>query len=256
MSYFGNGDYNSVLSLQLGNVNAGEAIKGTRHLFDNLHHSLYPFIKKDGINLHPNPETPDGVGLKSVCVPFKLPVLTLTYTRSDSKARAVENMMGRNTLTNSVAIETHRHLVIELRLSPDYFTIELVMSPSAWYDQQNLTGLLTVEKHRERLYRILSDMAGDYFFGFWGGIHLDDMHLNTVKLPSRKVLFQFLDTFAARRDWWRIGCWYKPQDPALHRETIVKEAIRTIGELYKVYDFILWKNTNNYISLYQKAAER
>ena len=255
MSYFSRDDYNNVLSLQLDDVKDDEAIKSTQRLFDNLHRSLYPQIKTDNLELHPNPELPDGVGLKSVCVPFHLPVLTLTYTRSASQSRIVENSMGRDTTSNSVEIESRHHLVIELRLSPDYFTIELVMSPAAWYDQQNLTGLLTVSKHREKLHQLLSKMDGEYSFGFWGGLHLDDMHLNTAKLPPKKVLFQYLDTFAPRRDWWRIGRWYKPDDPALHGDTIVKEANHTIGELYKIYDFILWKNANNYISLYQKTTK-
>ena len=50
--------------------------------------------------------------------------------------------MGKESGAQTGDVDTYRHPVIELRLTPDQFAIELILSPYAWLDQQNLIGKL------------------------------------------------------------------------------------------------------------------
>ena len=252
MMYFSQEHYASLVSLEI-DLHGDDSLQRLHKRLIDLHRALYPRMKQNGFALYPAPETPAGVRQDSACIPTPANTMTLTYMRSQAEAETVESMMGRDVLSAVKSIESHRHPVIELRLSPDHFTVELVVSPDAWYDQQNLIGKLSVSQHRNRFHQILSELTANYRVGFWSGIHLDDTHLNTDHMPPSSILYEYLNTFADRRDWLRIGRWYDPDDPILNADTIIDETLARVAELYALYTFISWSSNNNFHSLYQKA---
>lgn len=255
MLYFNQEHYASLVSLEI-DLHGNDSLQRLHKRLLDLHRTLYPQMKQNGFTLQPAPETPGGVRQDSACIPTPANTMTLTYMRSQAEAEMVESMMGRDALSAVESIESHRHPVIELRLSPDHFTVELVVSPDAWYDQQNLIGKLSVGQHRNRFHQILSALTADYLVGFWSGTHLDDTHLSTLRLPPSPILYEYLNTFADRRDWLRIGRWYAPDDPILEADTIVDEIFARVSELNELYRFISWTSNNNFHSLYQKAFKR
>lgn len=222
----------------------------------NLHAALYDRLRVNDWDLHPHPKKSSLITKNSATTgEAEAAVLTLSYFRSPQHTQTVESLMGIDTNHCADAGETFRHPVIELRLSPNYFAIELVLSPFAWWDQQNLVGKLEFDHHRDTLHHIIRHMSSEYYFGFWHGTHMKDMHLTTWELSHRRVFDEWMNTFAEGQDWLRIGMWYTPDDPALNAMNISNEATQRIGELYNLYDFMLWSSNNNFISFYEKRQK-
>ena len=255
MLYFTPDDYRNLVAAEVNDLLTESGLPRVHHRLLNLGQALSPRIKQRHFDLHLNPEIPGGVTRTSACAPLPEAVATLTYMRSAADARLVETAMGRDALSMAQHIEARRHAVIEVRLSPEQFVVELVVSPEAWYDQQNFFGKMSSGAHRDRFYDLLSALQGDYVLGFWRGIQLTDTHLSAAKLPPAPILFEYYDTFAPRRDWLRIGRWYDPEDSALQEDQIVGEVFRRIGELYALYIFIAWSDKNNFRSLYTRSLK-
>jgi hypothetical protein len=148
-------------------------------------------------------------------------------------------------------VDVNRHPVVELRLTPEHFTAELVLAPSAWWDQRNLIGKLSVSRHRETFRSLLQRMDGDYRFGFWDGIHLSDVHLTNRQLLRGSILEEWMSTFSDGQDWLRVGVWYEPEHPNLNAGTILSEITQRFSALYGLYNFMLWTSNNNFHSFYK-----
>jgi hypothetical protein len=257
MSFFSQDNQPSRLAAEAGSSEDSTGLQHLQQRLTDLHQALYPRFKKQDLDLHSDPNSPGGVGQKSATTPTETTAMTLIYMRPDSDAKIVESMMGRDALSmaDNINIESHRHPVIELRITPDYFTVELIVSPDAWYDQQNLIGKLSVKNHRDNLHQLFSELDEDYLLGFWHGVHLDDTHLNTSKLPPPRIFTEYLETFADRRDCLRAGHWYTLEDSMLQADHIVDEVFDRVQELYRLYTFIAWSNKNNFQSLYKKSLD-
>ena len=160
--------------------------------------------------------------------------------------------MGREAAGTSIELEARRHPVIELRLTPQYYSVELVLSPDAWWDQRNLLGKLSVERHRNTFYKLLQKLDDQARLGFWGGIHLSEMHLTVEKLTHVQMLAEWMETFAVGKDWFRAGIWYEIGHTALSEEQIAEETLRQVRALYPLYEQILWSSDNNFHRFYHK----
>jgi hypothetical protein len=178
--------------------------------------------------------------------------LTLPYLRSKEQGILVERLMGRD--NSDVSGDIYRHPVNELRITPENFAIELIMSPLSWWDQRNLIGKLAVARHRENMRGVLQRIDGDYRFGFWDGTHLSDMHLTSRQLLRGNILDEWMSTFSDGQDWLRVGVWYEPDDPALNDDRILSEVVGRVVALEKLYTFMLWTSNNNFQSFYRKTG--
>jgi hypothetical protein len=256
MTYFTKSDHLAVLSTQADSAQGNVALERIHKQMTQLHRELYPRLKKDSINLHPDSTVPAGVNLKTAATSFRSDVMTLTYMRSKAEAETAERLMGRDGLEIAHEIESHRHPVIEVRITPDNFVVELMMSPDAWCDQRNFVGKISIPQHRSRLYELFSDLKGDYKIGFWSGTHLSETHLTTTKLPPAHIFAEYFTTFAAGRDWFRMGSWFEPEADALSEDSIVATIYQNIRELYTIYDFLLWSGQNNFHTFYRKAVAK
>lgn len=252
MTYFQPDDFNAVLTIETGSTDEPQRV---HHKLVKLHRELYPRLKQHGIDLHPNTGVPGGVSAGSNATPFATPAMTLTYMRATSEASVVERVMGRE-VTHAGEINARLHPVLEIRIMPDSFAVECLVAPDAWYDQQNFAGKLSIHQHRIAFSRLLYAMEQQYCLGFWSGIYLNDMHLLTDRLPPAKILLEYMDTFAAGRDYIRVGKWYAPDDPLLDSANITGEILQRIKELYAIYDFILWTSNNNFHNFYNRALAR
>jgi hypothetical protein len=223
---------------------------------NNLHLALRDKLRMNDWDLHAHPVKSQVISTLSAAATVEPGnVLTLSYFRPYEQARLVESQMGIENGLSERDIVPSRHPVIELRLAPDYFAIELVLSPYAWWDQINFISKIELQRHRETLRRLFYRMDADYRFGFWGGEQLNDMHLTTWQILQGRVLDEWMDTFADGQDWLRLGVWYEPEAPCLSRDYIVHEATSRIGELYKLYEFLLWTSNNDYHKFYQKREK-
>jgi hypothetical protein len=249
MTYFTQENFTALLSAQSGNLGSEAGLQSTYNRLIELHQALYPRLRKHGFNLHTDALPQSRVLAESVSTLMSEETLTISYTRSLNQAQAVESIMGRED-----EIEPRRHPIIELRVTPYGFTIELIISPEAWCDQQNFVGKISIDQHRAAFSKLLAKLNGDYCFGFWGGTELSDMHLNTGKMPPARIVTDWLNTFAAGRDYLRVGHWYEPSDPALNAENIVSEVFNRVRDLYTLYDFIAWTSNNNFHHFYSKAV--
>jgi hypothetical protein len=220
--------------------------------FYNLHKALYDRIRNRHLDLYPHWQKSKIISNTSATSPAASDTLSLHYFRSLEQAQMVEKLMGIDSSPTQTEVYPYRHPVIELRLAPDHFAIELVLSPYALWDQQNLIGKLELERHRMTLRSLLRNMDTDYAFGFWEGTGFSDMHLTTWQLTHGKVMDEWMQTFADGQDWLRFGVWYEPEHTALDEDTIVTEAFARVSELYNLYDFMLWTSNNNFHSFYEK----
>jgi hypothetical protein len=231
-----------------------QPLQGIYEKFTELHNSLRRRMRDHNWDLHAHWDRAQMISARSAACGSRITGLTLPYFRSRDQAQLVERLMGRDGVGFHSSIDTHRHPVIELRLTPEHFAIELIVSPSSWWDQRNLIGKLSVTRHRDALRGLLQRMDGDYRFGFWDGIHLSDMHLTNRQLLRGSILDEWMSTFSDGQDWLRVGVWYATDDPMLEAPQIVSEIVGRVGALYTVYNFLLWTSNNNFQTFYKGTS--
>jgi hypothetical protein len=248
MTYFTESDY-QLLQNEL-DINTPKA-ETLREQMLNLHRQIYGRMTEYRINLFPNPETQTNVTQETLATPYpKTNTLSLIYTRSRAQAVAVENLMGRDGAGIIEDIRAQHHPAIEIRLSADYLAIELILAPTAWYDQQNLIGKLTFKQHRDSLHKLLEKLPKACVLGFWSGITPSDAHINLTRVPPKPLLYDFFDTFSAGRDWLRVGYWYQPNQEEVSANNINNTLLNHIQSLYRLYNFVTWTSDNNFRSFY------
>lgn len=247
MTYFTESDY-QLLQNEI-DINTPQA-HALREQMLNLHRQIYGRMTEYRINLFPNPETAHNLTQATLASPYpKSNTLSLIYMRSRAQAVAVENLMGRDGAGVIEEIRAQHHPAIEVRLSADYLTVELIIAPTAWYDQQNLIGKLTFKQHRDHLHKLLEKVP-KACLGFWSGITPSDAHINLTRVPPKPLLYDFFDTFSAGRDWLRIGYWYQPDQEEVSAHNINHTLLNHIQSLYGLYNFITWTSDNNFRSFY------
>ena len=256
MTYFTQQDH---ASLALNDANTAHGDSDRQLVYDKfveLHRALHGRLRDHNYDLHPlshsAPVLVDGSVTGRCCGE----TLVLPYLRAREHALVVERMMGRERHALKTDIKMSRHPVIELRLTPEHFSVEMIVSPEAWLDQQNLVGKLGIQRHRETFRGLLQRMDGDFRLGFWSGNELSDMHLTTRQLSRGNNLQEWMSTFADGQDWLRMGVWYAPEAPALETNHIAREIADRIGALYRVYTFLLWTSNNDFLSFYGKGYQR
>lgn len=216
-----------------------------------VHQALYPRIRSSRWALHAHPNKSARVSERSATNLYENPIATAAYYRSSDQAKLVERLMG---MDDSRGTETYRHPVIEVRLSDDHLAVELVVSPMAWWDQQNLIGKLALEPCRYEFLALLRNLDDEMRFGFWRGAHLSDMNVMAWHLLRGSIFDEWVSTFLDGRDYWRVGMWYGLDDNWDTRR-VVDETHRQISALYSLYEFIAWSGDNNYRTFYQKLVD-
>lgn len=249
MSYF---TVQNHMALTAGHGQADEAFQAAYNKLLELHNAVYPRLRNHGVDLHPRWQKASVVVQESAAALEQSSALVLPYFRSREQAEMVERLMGKENIAQSGGVDTFRHPVIELRLTPYSFAIELILSPYAWWDQQNFIGKLELPHHRATFRQILMEMDGDYCFGFWQGLELSEMHLCNAQLRRGNILDEWMNTFADGQDWLRVGRWYEPEASALHPSYITSEVLNTIKSLNRLYHFLLWTSNNNFQDFYEK----
>lgn len=249
MSYFKVQEH---MALAAGHGQSDRDFQNAYNKLLDLHNTVYPRLRNYNLDLHPRWQKTSIITQESAAELEQSNTLVLPYFRSREQAEMVERLMGKEHITQSGGVDTYRHPVIELRLTPQHFVIELVLSPYAWWDQQNFIGKLELPNHRAILRELLARMDGDYCFGFWHGLDLCEQHVSNNDLRRGNILHEWMDTFADGQDWLRVGRWYEPESPTLHHTTIVNEVFETVKALNGLYNFLLWTSNNNYQSFYEK----
>jgi hypothetical protein len=252
MSYYFQGDHLALVKDNGQSVNASADLQHVYSKFFDLHTAIHPRVRNHNLDLHPRWQKSSIVSRESAACLEQSSTLVLTYFRSREQAELVERKMGKESGSQVSEVDTYRHPVIELRLTPDHFAIELILSPYAWLDQQNLIGKLELPHHRTAFRNLLRTMPGDYRFGFWNGLHLGEMNLSISELLRGRILDEWMDTFADGQDWLRVGMWYAPEDPALDASCILPEIFNTVKSLHGLYNFMLWSSNNNFGDFYNK----
>lgn len=255
MAYFTQENHHA-LSSSAYNIDGDANLQTAYNKFMDLHRALYPRLRDHKWDLHPHWNKNEIISDSSTAGKSGPSTLTLSYLRSREHATIVERSMGKDSAGTTANASIQRHPVIELRLTPEYFTIELVVSPYALWDQRNLVGKLDVERHRASFNNMIYRMDEDFRFGFWSGTHLGDMHIMTRQLVARHVFDQWMQTFEEGHDWLRVGVWYPAEDIAIDSAHIIHETLNRMSALYNLYDFILWTSGNNYHNFYNKRQEQ
>ena len=219
-----------------------------------LHQSLNPRIRDDGWDLYPHDLPRRIVEFKSVSYRDLVDVPVLAYTRSTAQACLIEGLMGRANCRTAEDINLRHHPAIELRLSPQHFVIELIVSPDAWWDQQNLVGKLSIGRHRQTLRELLNKMDDAYRFGFWEGVELSDMQIENWQLKRGDILNQWLGTFAERHDCLRVGIWMPPEQFTIESSDSASQVFRQMKALYELYRFVAWTGNNNYREFFKQKS--
>jgi hypothetical protein len=229
------------------------AMQTAYHQLLELHQVLYPRIRNHKIDLHTRWQKTNIVTLDSAATTNQeKETAALVYFRSREQAVQVERLMGKDgAMVNSV-IETYRHPLIEVRLTPKHLVIELIVSPGAWYDQQNLAGKMMLPQSNEAFRALLQNLGGGFHFGFWDGLELGDMQIEVEYLLRGHVLNEWMDTFAAGYDWLRIGKWYPREEIVLDDLNTVTDVFATVQHLHALYEFLRWTSNNNYRSFFEK----
>lgn len=217
-----------------------------------LHDALHPRVRNHNLDLHPRWQKSAIVSQESAAALEPSNSWVLTYFRSREQAEKVERLMGKDRVAIQGNVETYRHPVIEFRFTPEHFAVELILSPYAWWDQQNFVGKVQLADHRKAFRDLLSGLDANYRFGFWHGTNLSEMHLTVEQLRRGRVLNDWIDTFSDRLDFLRIGKWYAAEEMLLDSDRVAAEAFNAVKDLHNIYTFILWTSNNNFHSFYEK----
>jgi hypothetical protein len=244
-NYFSHDDFSVLTS------SPAQDMQSVYDKFVELHKALHRRMRDHNWDLHPNWDQNGMFVGRSAACSNNFVGLSLPYLRSREQAQLVERLMGRENSGMPQHVDVHRHPVVELRLTPEHFAVELVLSPTAWWDQRNLIGKLSVNRHREAFRALLQRMDGEYHFGFWDGIHLSDVHLTNRQLLRGSILEEWMSTFSDGQDWLRVGVWYEPENPSLSTSAIFSELTGRIAALYGLHTFMLWTSNNNFHSFYK-----
>jgi hypothetical protein len=238
MSYF---SQEAILSF----ADETSALTTAREQLQNLHKAVYTQIRLNNIDLNLIHSETEAVQEDSVSDIKPRNILSVVYLRTRGQAVQVERLMGREEVANIHTVEVRRHPVIELRLSPEHFTVELLLSPDAWWDQQNLMGKLTVPRYRQDFYALLQGFDSKYCMGFWRGTRLSEMHLSAKHFRHPRIMDEWISTFQPGADWLRLGAWYTLDDESLQENAAI-EVAKQIRSLYGIYQHILWTSDNNF----------
>jgi hypothetical protein len=225
------------------------ALETAREQLQTLHKAVYEQIRLNNIDLNLIHSETVTVQQDSVSDVKPSNTLSVVYLRTRGQAVQVERLMGREEVASVNSIEARRHPVIELRLTPEHFAVELLLSPDAWWDQQNLVGKLTVQRYRQDFYALLQGFDASYFMGFWRGTHLSELHLSAKHFRHPRIMDEWMSTFQPSADWLRLGTWYKLDEEKL-QENAPQEIARHIKSLYGLYQHILWTSDNNFREFY------
>lgn len=215
-----------------------------------LQKALARRVRELAWDLHPYWERPHMMVGRSAAAAGACASISLPFLRSKEQAAAVERMMGRDGVSAPASVDWRRHPVIELRITPAHVALELVLAPTAWWDQRNLVGKFSLPRHREALQSILAHMGGDFSFGFWDGETLGDAHLSSRQLARSGALTDLMSTFSDGQDWLRVGVWYAPEDARLCSGTLLNELGSRLAALYPLYAYLLWTSNNNFHSFH------
>jgi len=248
ISYFTAADHAAL------NGDDASARRVTQHKLTELHHALHKRVRDRNWDLHPHWEKARVNSCASSACRSDITGFAIPYLRSREHAANVERLMGRDYPAAAHHTDAFRHPIIELRVTPDHFALEFILNPASWWDQRNLIGKLSIDRHRHDLRARIARMSDDFRFGFWDGCHLDDMHLTTRQLLRGNILHEWLGTFADGQDWLRVGVWYTPESPALTCDNIVAEVTQRTSELFSLYQFALWTSNNNFQNFYSQTA--
>lgn len=248
MPYFTQSDYHALRQIRQAPDSA--PVQEAWGRMEALHRVLHERLQQYNVALYPNPQTGKAVSAQTLTSPLPQDALTIIYTRNHAQAATVENLMGRDSVNVSSTVRLLHHPVVEVRLSPEHLAVELVVAPTAWYDQQNFVGKLSIKQHREDFYNLLEKVPGRCLMGLWGGLRPQDSHIDLSKLPPKVLLYEYLDTFAAGRDWLRFGYWYEPADEDINAARISATLYANIEALYAAFRFIAWTGDNNFRRFY------
>lgn len=248
--YFTEQDYRAVAESQSRDTSGNADLQRAYDKLLDLHNAVYPRIRNHNLDLHPRWQKTSIISRESAACLVQNPAMVLPYFRSREQAQIVERLMGCEPM--AAGVDTFRHPVIELRLTPSHFAVELVVSPYAWWDQQNLVGKLGLAQHRAAFYQLLAEVGRDCYFGFWQGTDLDRMCLNSTELAHCRIVDAWMETFCDGQDWFRIGKWFDPTSPALDEDTVAAEVFNAVRVLNRLYSFLVWTSNNNFQSFYDR----
>lgn len=240
MGYFSDEDIQALAT------NDANAKRQVQERFLALHQKIYAYIQNNDLDLHLIKPSQNAVHHETVSNHTDESTLVVQYLRKRGQAVNVERLMGREGIASANNIITRLHPVIEMRLSETGFAIELLMSPDAWFDQQNVKGKLSISRHRHDFYSTLMKLDEEYCMGFWQGVHLSEMHLSGKYFPHARILDEWMSTFHPNADWFRIGMWYDWDDATLSSQVLVEEIIKHLEDLYPLYQYFLWTSENNF----------
>jgi len=212
-----------------------------------LQQRLVNRLRVANLDLHP---APSGLILGSAS-DRQAQAISAQFMRPIGAALTVERLMGRENVFSAQQVVMQHHPCLELRLQADHFVVELIAPAEAWWDQQNIGGKLRVQRQRLAFFSLLQGLDADLRLGFWQGAHLSELHLKIHHLQKTDILYEWLSTFEPNKDHFRLGRWYAAA--VLDEGDIEDEVLRTLRQLYAVYEAILWTSENNYREAYLQA---
>lgn len=247
MPYFSQNDYASLATLNPDTM----AESSVYQQLLTLREGIFTNLRTANLTLH---QSKNAIQMTSAGDVGIQKALTVFYHRNDAEARVVERLMGREEVAAVGKVDSRRHPVIEVRISESNLVLELIVSPDAWWDHQNLVGKLSITRHREDFYKLMQNFDDHYKLGFWQGVSLSEMHLTGLQFKRSAILSEWLNTFEAGKDWFRLGIWYEPDSLLLDEVNIIPELLKQIKLLYPIYDYLLWTSDNNFRDFYKSQT--
>jgi len=254
MALFSQENHTAVADVAAGKTDNLADAESTVKKLSDLHDLIYPQLSNSGLDLHPA-KPHNNVVFESASTSTARGMISLQYMRSRPQAIRVERLMGRDETSNS-GIDARRHPVIEVRVTPSFLTVELILSPYAWWDQQNFVGKMSLDRHRENFYDLIRALDDETKVGYWRGVQLEEEYVKVSQFINQRIWKEWIDTFDPGKDWFRIGFWYTPEADAICSEKIEDELIRQVRGIYTLYEDIIWSSNNNYREFYQASGSR
>ncbi|MBI3742523.1 MAG: hypothetical protein HY257_12325, partial [Chloroflexi bacterium] len=215
-----------------------------------LHKAIYPEFRKRKWDLHPHWMTQWLISASRISpATSRIDFMTVRYSKPETTIKLMKKQF----------IEDFGHFyanaMIAARVDKDGFAVELLVSEKAWVDAQNFKNRIASGANERGHFRnLLAELGGEhtvrvsqYVRNEIGPSGYEEVvRAKASRLVNVGMLNGTMEKYKPGGHDFRLGVYYKPNDPRLTTEHIATEILQRVEQLYPIYAFLSWSPKNDY----------
>jgi hypothetical protein len=225
-----------------------------------LHHEIYPAIRKNKLDLHPHWMSQWLISASRISPATpRIDFMTLRYSKPETTIKLMKKELFED------FGHFYANAMIAMRVDKEGFAVELYVSDKAWVDGQNLKQRLQAGPEGRGHFRtLLAELGGEHTLRLSQFVRNEEgltrfeevMRAKASRLVNVGMLNSTIEKYKPGGHDLRLGIYYKPDDKRLAENNIVNEILLRIEQLYPLYEFMSWSPKNNHRTNGQNAHQK